>query len=72
MGTFFAIAFLSMLVIGVVSDSCAKSPLEKQSFEKLATVREVKANQIQDYFNGTFVLLQQINDVCNWNKSISN
>ncbi len=49
-GTFFAIAFLSMLVIGIISYHRAKSSLEKQSFEKLTAVREMKANQIQDYF----------------------
>ncbi len=70
--TFFAIAFLSMLVIGVISYKRTKSSFEKQSFEKLTTVREMKANQIQDYFNGTFAVLQQIDDVCNWNKSINN
>jgi serine phosphatase RsbU (regulator of sigma subunit) len=48
--TFFAIAFLSMLVIGLISYNRAKSSLEKQSFEKLTAVREMKASQIQDYF----------------------
>ena len=48
--TFFAIAFLSMLVIGLISYSRAKNSLEKQSFEKLTAVREMKASQIQDYF----------------------
>jgi serine phosphatase RsbU (regulator of sigma subunit) len=48
--TFFAIAFLSMLVIGVISYKRAQSSLEKQSFEKLTAVREMKASQIQDYF----------------------
>jgi serine phosphatase RsbU (regulator of sigma subunit) len=48
--TFFAIAFLSMLVIGLISYSRAKSSLEKQSFEKLTAVREMKSRQIQDYF----------------------
>jgi serine phosphatase RsbU (regulator of sigma subunit) len=48
--TFFAIASLSMLVIGFISYRRAKSSLEKQSFEKLTAVREMKASQIQDYF----------------------
>jgi serine phosphatase RsbU (regulator of sigma subunit) len=48
--TFFAIASLSMLVIGFISYKRAKSSLEKQSFEKLTAVREMKASQIQDYF----------------------
>lgn len=48
--TFFAIAFLSMLVIGYISYKRAQSSLEKQSFEKLTAVREMKASQIQDYF----------------------
>lgn len=48
--TFFAIAFLSMLVIGIISYKRAKISLEKQSFEKLTAVREMKASQIQDYF----------------------
>src|ERR1700752_1869180 len=48
--TFFAIAFLSMLVIGVISYKRAQISLEKQSFEKLTAVREMKSSQIQDYF----------------------
>jgi serine phosphatase RsbU (regulator of sigma subunit) len=48
--TFFLIAFISMLVIGVISYKRAKTSLQKQSFEKLTAVREMKASQIQDYF----------------------
>jgi serine phosphatase RsbU (regulator of sigma subunit) len=48
--TFFTIASLSMLVIGFISYKRAKNSLEKQSFEKLTAVREMKASQIQDYF----------------------
>src|ERR1700741_2612925 len=48
--TFFLIAFLSMLVIGLISYSRAKKALEKESFSRLTAVREMKANQIQDYF----------------------
>lgn len=48
--TFFLIAFLSMTVISVISYLRAKQSLEKQSFEKLTAVREMKAGQIEDYF----------------------
>ncbi|MDF2453639.1 MAG: hypothetical protein K0S26_3143, partial [Bacteroidota bacterium] len=48
--TFFLIAFLSMAVISVISYLRAKQSLEKQSFEKLTAVREMKAGQIEDYF----------------------
>lgn len=48
--TFFLIAFLSMAVISVISYLRAKEALEKQSYEKLTAVREMKAAQIEDYF----------------------
>jgi len=52
---FFLIAFLSMLVVGIISYNQAKSSFEVESFNRLTAVREVKANQITDYF-------QQIKD----------
>lgn len=48
--TFFLIAFLSMLVIGIISYSRAKQALEKESFNRLTAVREMKSGQIEDYF----------------------
>ncbi|MBA2611337.1 MAG: SpoIIE family protein phosphatase [Bacteroidetes bacterium] len=47
---FFMIAFLSMLVIGMISYFRAKHALHKQSFDKLTAFRELKAGQIEDYF----------------------
>jgi serine phosphatase RsbU (regulator of sigma subunit) len=52
---FFLIAFLSMLVVGIISYKQAKTSFEIESFNRLTAVREVKANQITDYF-------QQIKD----------
>ncbi|MDP1801590.1 MAG: SpoIIE family protein phosphatase [Bacteroidota bacterium] len=48
--TFFLIAFLSMSVIGIISYLRAKHSLEKQSFDRLTAFRELKAGQIEDYF----------------------
>ncbi len=47
---FFIIAFLSMMVIGIVSYTRGKQSLEQESFNKLTAVREMKATQIEDYF----------------------
>ena len=52
---FFLIAFLSMLVVGVISYSQAKKSFKSESFNRLTAVREGKASQITDYF-------QQIQD----------
>ncbi|MBL7922230.1 MAG: SpoIIE family protein phosphatase [Bacteroidia bacterium] len=60
--TFFLIAFLSMTVIGVISYFRAKNSLEKQSFDRLTAFRELKAGQIEDYFqliNDQIVTLAQ-------------
>jgi serine phosphatase RsbU (regulator of sigma subunit) len=48
--TFFLIAFLSMSVIGIISYLRAKHSLEKQSFDRLTAFRELKAGQIEDYY----------------------
>ena len=48
--TFFLIALLSMTVISAISYLRAKESLEKQSYDKLTAVREMKASQIEDYF----------------------
>jgi serine phosphatase RsbU (regulator of sigma subunit) len=48
--TFFLIAFLSMTVIGIISYLRAKQSLENQSFDELTAIREMKATQIEDYF----------------------
>ncbi|HEY1039441.1 MAG TPA: HAMP domain-containing protein, partial [Bacteroidia bacterium] len=49
--TFFSIAFASMLVIGIISYRKGKQSLEEESFNRLTAVREMKANQIEDYFS---------------------
>jgi len=48
--TFFLIAFLSMLVVGILSYHRAKASLQEESFNRLTAVREMKASQITDYF----------------------
>lgn len=52
---FFAVAFVSMAVIGVIAFYKGRNSLEQESFNRLTAVREMKANQIEDYFG-------QIND----------
>jgi serine phosphatase RsbU (regulator of sigma subunit) len=52
---FFIVAFVSMAVIGAISFFKGRDSLEKESFNRLTAVREMKANQIEDYFG-------QIND----------
>jgi serine phosphatase RsbU (regulator of sigma subunit) len=47
---FFTIAFLSISVIGYLSYDQAKTSLQKESFNRLTAVREMKATQIEDYF----------------------
>lgn len=47
---FFLVAFLSMLVIGVISYVKAREALEQESFNRLTAVREMKSDQIEDYF----------------------
>ncbi len=47
---FFVIAFISTSVIGYLSYSEGKDSLETESFNRLTAVREMKANQIEDYF----------------------
>ncbi len=47
---FFLISFLSMLVVGIISYQRAKSSLQDESFNRLTAVREMKAGQIEDYF----------------------
>lgn len=48
---FFTIAFLSILVIGLLSYFSGKKSLELESFNRLTAVREMKATQIEDYFS---------------------
>ncbi|MCB0476689.1 MAG: SpoIIE family protein phosphatase [Crocinitomicaceae bacterium] len=48
---FFVIAFLSIVVIGYLAYEQGKSSLRKESFNRLTAVREMKATQIEDYFN---------------------
>ena len=48
--TFFLIAFLSMLVVGVISYRKAKVSFEQDFFNELTAVREIKSSQIVGYF----------------------
>lgn len=48
---FFTIAFLSILIIGLLSYFTGKKSLELESFNRLTAVREMKATQIEDYFS---------------------
>lgn len=47
---FFTIAFLSISIIGYLAYDQAKVSLEEESFNRLTAVREMKAAQIEDYF----------------------
>lgn len=47
---FFTIAFSSISIIGFLSYDKAKRSLEEESFNRLTAVREMKAAQIEDYF----------------------
>jgi serine phosphatase RsbU (regulator of sigma subunit) len=47
---FFIVAFASMAVIGVIAFYKGRNSLEKESFNRLTVVREMKANQIEEYF----------------------
>jgi serine phosphatase RsbU (regulator of sigma subunit) len=49
--TFFVIASVAMLVTGYISYMNAKKTLTEESFNKLTAVREMKADQITDYFS---------------------
>ena len=44
---FFSIAFLSMAVVGYISYSQACASLEKEAFNRLTAVREMKSTQIK-------------------------
>jgi serine phosphatase RsbU (regulator of sigma subunit) len=48
--TFLAISFISVSIIGWISYQEGKTGLEKESFNRLTAVREMKASQIEDYF----------------------
>lgn len=47
---FFVIAFSSITIIGFLSYFKGKNSLEEESFNRLTAVREMKATQIEDYF----------------------
>jgi PAS domain S-box-containing protein len=44
------IAITTLLTSGLVASSMIRTAVEKQAFEKLTAVREMKAQQIEDYF----------------------
>lgn len=47
---FFCIAFLSISIIGFMAYFKGKNSLEKESFNRLTAVREMKSLEIEDYF----------------------
>jgi methyl-accepting chemotaxis protein len=47
---FIAVAVLAIGVSGVIGFTTAQNALQQESFNKLTAVREMKANQIEDYF----------------------
>jgi methyl-accepting chemotaxis protein len=47
---FALIAVITVVTITVVAFSISQSTLEDESFNKLTAVREMKASQIEDYF----------------------
>ena len=48
--SFIAVAILAVGVTGLIGYSIASVALQAESFNKLTAVREMKANQIEDYF----------------------
>src|ERR1700741_2290507 len=48
---FFSIAFISVMATGIISYRKGKQALEEESFNRLTAVRELKSNQIEDYFS---------------------
>ncbi len=46
-----SIAVLAIGVTGIISDLATRSALEQEAFNKLTAVREMKAQQIESYFN---------------------
>ncbi len=53
MASFFIIAVLASTIIGYVAYRDARIALRNESFDKLTAVREMKADQIEDYLHGT-------------------
>lgn len=49
--TFILIAFLSMLIVGLISFYRAKTSFQAEAFNRLTAVREMKSSQITTYFN---------------------
>lgn len=48
--SFFLVAFVPMVIIGYMAYSKGKEALEKEAFDLLIAAREMKAYQIEDYF----------------------
>ena len=44
------VTILAVGIVGVVSYNLGRDVLKKESFDKLTAVREMKADQIEDYF----------------------
>ena len=47
---FAVVAIITVATIAIIAFSIGQSALEQESFNKLTAVREMKANQIEDYF----------------------
>ena len=47
---FAVIAILSVGISALIAFTISKQALKEESFNKLTAVREIKANQIEDYF----------------------
>ena len=49
--TFLLVAILPMVIVGFIASYVSSSAIEKQAFSQLIAVREIKKNQLYDYFN---------------------
>ena len=45
-----SVAIVAVGINGYIGYTAAKTSLEKESFNKLTAIREMKANQIENYF----------------------
>ena len=49
-----SITLITVCVVGTISFIIGKNELKKESFKKLTAIREMKANQIENYFQQIF------------------
>ncbi len=69
---FFLIAFVSMLIIGMIAYSKGRGSLEEESFNRLRAVREMKASQIENYFQQIKEQLITLSETPNVIRSLKN